>query len=73
MANHPTEGNRVMLNVRIASPPPLWNEAPPGLASSYIFNLKPGDKVTVSGPTESFYQRYRKRWYTLAAEQVWHQ
>ena len=37
MANHPAEGNRVMLNVRIATPPPpLWNEAPPGLASSYM-------------------------------------
>ena len=56
MANHPAEGNRVMLNVRIATPPPpLWNEAPPGLASSYIFNLKPGDKVTVSGPYGEFF------------------
>ena len=40
---------------RIATPPPLWNEAPPGLASSYIFNLKPGDKVTVSGPYGEFF------------------
>ena len=56
MANHPAEGNRVMLNVRIATPPPpLWNEAPPGLASSYIFNLKPVDKVTVSGPYGEFF------------------
>ena len=56
MANHPAEGNRVMLNVRIATPPPaLWNEAPPGLASSYIFNLKPGDKVMVSGPYGEFF------------------
>jgi len=56
MANHPAEGNRVMLNVRIATPPPpLWNEAPPGLASSYIFNLKPGDKVTISGPYGEFF------------------
>ena len=48
MANHPAEGNRVMLNVRIATPPPpLWDEAPPGLASSYIFNLKKGDKVNI--------------------------
>ncbi len=40
MANHPAEGNRVMLNVRIATPPPpLWDQVPPGLASSYIFNL----------------------------------
>ena len=56
MANHPAEGNRVMLNVRIATPPPpLWNEAPPGLASSYMFNLKPGDKVTISGPYGEFF------------------
>ena len=56
MANHPAEGNRVMLNVRIATPPPaLWNDVPPGLASSYIFNLKKGDKVTVSGPYGEFF------------------
>ena len=62
MANHPAEGNRVMLNVRIATPPPpLWNEAPPGLASSYIFNLKPGDKVTVSGPFGEFFIKDTER------------
>ena len=62
MANHPAEGNRVMLNVRIATPPPpLWNEAPPGLASSYIFNLKPGDKVTVSGPYGEFFIKETER------------
>ncbi|MBH10149.1 MAG: NADH:ubiquinone reductase (Na(+)-transporting) subunit F [Candidatus Marinimicrobia bacterium] len=56
MANHPAEGNKVMLNVRIATPPPpLWEEVPPGLASSYIFNLKPGDKVTISGPYGEFF------------------
>ena len=56
MANHPAEGNIVMLNVRIATPPPaLWNDAPPGIASSYIFNLKPGDKVTISGPYGEFF------------------
>jgi Na+-transporting NADH:ubiquinone oxidoreductase subunit F len=56
MANHPAEGNRVMLNVRIATPPPpLWNDVPPGLASSYIFNLKPGDKVSISGPYGEFF------------------
>ena len=56
MANHPAEGNRVMLNVRIATPPPpLWDQVPPGLASSYIFNLKPGDKVTISGPYGEFF------------------
>ena len=37
MANHPAEGNMVMLNIRIATPPPhLWNEVPPGIASSYV-------------------------------------
>jgi Na+-transporting NADH:ubiquinone oxidoreductase subunit F len=54
MANHPAEGDIVMLNVRIATPPPGTNY-PPGLASSYIFNLKPGDKVTVSGPYGEFF------------------
>lgn len=54
MANHPAEGNRVMLNVRIATPP-RGLEVPPGIASSYIFNLKQGDKVTVSGPYGEFF------------------
>ena len=58
MANHPAEGNIVMLNVRIATPPPpLWNDVPPGLGSSYIFNLKPGDKVTISGPFGEFFAK----------------
>ena len=62
MANHPAEGNRVMLNVRIATPPPpLWDQAPPGLASSYIFNLKPGDKVTISGPYGEFFIKDSER------------
>ena len=56
MANHPGEGNIVMLNVRIATPPPhLWNEVSSGIASSYIFNLKAGDKVTISGPYGDFF------------------
>ena len=54
MANHPAEGNIVMLNVRIATPPPN-TDAPPGIASSFIFNLKPGDKVMVSGPYGEFF------------------
>ncbi len=62
MANHPAEGNIVMLNVRIATPPPaLWNDVPPGVASSYIFNLKAGDKVTVSGPYGEFFIKDSKR------------
>tara|TARA_B110000263_G_scaffold199362_1_gene178382 strand:+ start:484 stop:1716 length:1233 start_codon:yes stop_codon:yes gene_type:complete len=55
MANHPAEGNIVMLNVRIAHPPPNKWDAPPGIASSYIFNLKPEDKVTISGPYGEFF------------------
>ena len=55
MANHPAEGNIVMLNVRIAHPPPRQWDAPPGIASSYIFNLKSGDKVTISGPYGEFF------------------
>jgi Na+-transporting NADH:ubiquinone oxidoreductase subunit F len=54
MANYPAEGDIVMLNVRIATPPPGKN-VPPGIASSYIFNMKPGDKVTVSGPYGEFF------------------
>ena len=56
MANHPAEGSKVMLNVRIATPPPaLWNDVPPGIASSYIYNLKAGDPVTISGPYGEFF------------------
>ncbi len=54
MANHPAEGDIVMLNVRIATAPP-GTDFPPGISSSYIFNLKPGDKVTVSGPYGEFF------------------
>ena len=61
MANHPAEGNIVMLNVRIAHPPPQKWDAPPGIASSYIFNLKPGDKVTISGPYGEFFIKDTQR------------
>lgn len=54
MANHPAEGQKVILNVRIATPP-RGMDFPPGIASSWIFNLKPGDKVTISGPYGEFY------------------
>lgn len=54
MANYPEEKGIIMLNVRIASPPPKTN-FPPGIMSSYIFNLKPGDKVTISGPFGEFF------------------
>ncbi len=56
MANYPAEKGIIMLNVRIATPPPGAPEGtPPGKASSYIFSLKPGDKVTVSGPYGEFF------------------
>ena len=57
MANYPDEKGIIMLNVRIASPPPNKPDAPPGQMSSYIFNLKPGDKVTISGPYGEFFAR----------------
>jgi Na+-transporting NADH:ubiquinone oxidoreductase subunit F len=55
MANHPAEGNRIMLNIRIATPPPRTEGIPPGICSSYTFSLKPGDKVTISGPYGEFF------------------
>ena len=55
MANHPAEGNIVMLNIRIATPPPRQMDLPPGICSSYVFSLKPGDKVTISGPYGEFF------------------
>ena len=60
MANHPAEGNIVMLNIRIATPPwdrakGGWADVNPGVCSSYVFNLKPGDKVTISGPYGEFH------------------
>ena len=57
MANYPEENDIIMLNVRIATPPPRIADAPPGIMSSYIFNLKPGDKVTISGPFGEFFAR----------------
>nr|VFK21380.1 MAG: Na+-transporting NADH:ubiquinone oxidoreductase subunit F [Candidatus Kentron sp. LFY] len=57
MASYPGEKGIIMLNVRIASPPPNAPEAPPGIMSSYIFGLEPGDKVTISGPFGEFFAR----------------
>lgn len=60
MASYPAEGRRIMLNVRVATPPwdrnrNAWMNVNPGVASSYIFNLKPGDKAVVSGPYGEFF------------------
>ncbi|MCY4380883.1 MAG: NADH:ubiquinone reductase (Na(+)-transporting) subunit F [Proteobacteria bacterium] len=58
MANSPAEKGIIMLNVRIAVPPPkLWNKVPPGKMSSYIFQLKPGDEVVISGPYGEFFAK----------------
>lgn len=66
MANYPAEGNIITLNVRIATPPfdrnkGGWMDVKPGIGSSYIFNLKPGDKVTMSGPYGDFHILDTKR------------
>ena len=60
MANYPAEGNIITLNVRIATPPMdrtthKWMNVSPGISSSYIFSLKPGDKVRMSGPYGDFH------------------
>ncbi len=58
MANYPEEEGTIMLNVRVASPPPRAPEGtPPGIMSSYIFGLKPGDEVTISGPFGEFFAK----------------
>ena len=57
MANYPEEKGIIMLNVRVCPPPPAVPDAPPGQMSSFIFNLKPGDKVMVSGPYGEFFAK----------------
>lgn len=57
MANYPDEKGIIMLNVRIAMPPPNNPEVPPGIMSSYIWSLKAGDKVTISGPFGEFFAK----------------
>ena len=58
MANYPLEKGIVKLNVRIATPPPGSDDSvPPGIMSSYIFGLKPGDRVVISGPYGEFFAR----------------
>ena len=57
MANYPEEKGIIMLNVRIATPPPNNPDVPPGIMSSYIWSLKPGDKVPISGPFGEFFAK----------------
>ena len=66
MANHPAEGNIIMLNIRLATPP--WDKnagtfmnVNPGICSSYVFACKPGDKVTISGPFGEFHIKKTKK------------
>ena len=72
MANYPAEGDRIMLTVRIATPPfkpkPQvgFQNVSPGIASSYIFTLKPGDKVLMSGPYGDFFPNFDSK-----AEMMW--
>lgn len=72
MANYPAEGDRIMLTVRIATPPfkpkPQvgFQDVMPGIASSYIFTLKPGDKVIMSGPYGDFHPIFDSK-----AEMMW--
>ncbi len=72
MANYPAEGDRFMLTVRIATPPFLpkpqkgFMDVMPGIASSYIFSLKPGDKVIMSGPYGDFHPRFNSK-----REMIW--
>lgn len=72
MANYPAEGDRIMLTVRIATPPMKpkpevgFQDVPPGIASTYIFSLKPGDKVVMSGPYGDFHPIFDSK-----AEMMW--
>jgi Na+-transporting NADH:ubiquinone oxidoreductase subunit F len=66
MANHPAEGNIIMLNIRLATPP--WDrnagsfmKVNPGICSSYVFSRKPGDKITISGPFGEFHIKHTKK------------
>ncbi len=61
MASHPGEKGLIILNVRIATPPPKDMSLPPGVASSYVFQLKPQDKVSLSGPYGEFFIKDTKR------------
>ena len=60
MASFPLEDDIIMLNIRIATPPP-GTDYPPGICSSYVFDLKPGDKITISGPYGEFFAQETER------------
>lgn len=57
MANYPDERGMVKFNIRVATPPPGRDDLPPGIMSSWVFGLKPGDKVTVYGPFGDFFAK----------------
>ncbi|QJD70512.1 NADH:ubiquinone reductase (Na(+)-transporting) subunit F [Marinobacterium sp. LSUCC0821] len=57
MANYPEEKGVVKFNIRVATPPPGRDDLPPGIMSSYVFSLKPGDKIDVYGPFGEFFAR----------------
>ena len=66
MANHPAEGNMIMLNIRLATPPfdrkaGKFMDVNPGICSSYVFSLKPGDKITIAGPFGDFHIKPTKK------------
>ena len=61
LANPPEEAGLLKFTIRIATPPPGMAEAPPGVGSSYVFNLKPGDRVTISGPYGDFFAKPTQR------------
>ena len=61
LANPPVEPDMLKFTIRIATPPPDRQDAPPGVGSSYVFNLKPGDRVTLSGPYGEFFAKPTQR------------
>lgn len=66
MANHPAEGNIIMLNIRLATPPfdrqtEKFMDLNPGICSSFVFSLKPGDKITIAGPFGDFHIKPTKK------------
>ena len=74
MANYPDEKGVVKFNIRIATPPPRSTGIVPGQMSSYVFSLKPGDKITVYGPFGEFSPKIlQMKWSSLVVVQEWHQ